>query len=319
MKHLCRHPHPILQTMILGCVCLVSACGNPKHNTSTASATAPAPVAPDVGAVANAAYDGVYDKPVQLKDGRYQGAPFVEDGASRPTVTLIDNVFVTGDLDGDGRQEAVALLAENSGGSGNRLYLAIVAIRSGIASNVATALVGDRVQVRSIAIDGNAVVLDVIQAGAEDAMCCPSEMARRRFEFDGTALREHGSESLGKFTLTNLEGSNWQLAKFDFDDAAPQEPPITLTFTRGKIGGKSACNRYFAAIAPGNAPGSVKIGPTGSTMMACPPEIMTLEDRYLKALPGVDRLGFVGGRLALGFSDEGARHTLLFDPTAPAD
>ncbi len=305
--------------MILGCVYLTSACGHTNHNTSTASAAAPAPVTPDIGTVANVAYRGVYDKPVQLQDGRYQGAPFVTDGASRPTVTLIDNVFITGDLDGDGRQEAVVLLAENSGGSGNGLYLAIVAIRNGVASNVATALVGDRVQVRSIAIDGSAVVLEVIQAGAEDAMCCPSEMARRRFEFDGSALREHGSESLGKFALTELEGSNWKLARFDVDEAAPTEPSITLTFTDGKIAGQSACNRYFATISPGEAPGSAEIGPMGSTMMACRPDIMTLEDRYLKALPRVDRLGFVAGRLALGFSDEGARHTLLFDPIAPAD
>ena len=46
----------------------------------------------------NAMYQGIYDEPVQLSDGRYEGKPFVEGGASRPTVTFVDELSASGDL-----------------------------------------------------------------------------------------------------------------------------------------------------------------------------------------------------------------------------
>ena len=98
---------------------------------------------------------------------------------------------------------------------------------------------------------------------------------------------------------------------------APEEPPITLAFADGRISGKSACTRYFAAISPGDGDGSVKIGQAGSTMMACTPEVMALEQRYLGALAGVDKLGFVAGRLALGYTSDGTHGSLLFSPLEP--
>ena len=98
----------------------------------------------------NGAYQGIYEQPVQLSDGEYAGEPFVEGGASRPTVTLVDMFNSWGDLNGDGIQDAAVILAENSGGSGVFIYLAAVTDQEGKPVNVATQLLGDRVDLKSL-------------------------------------------------------------------------------------------------------------------------------------------------------------------------
>ncbi len=292
-------------------------CVGNSANTSTATRPAPVAEAPALDAVANAEYSGIYDYSVKLTDGRFEGIPFVAGGASRPTVTLVREIMRQEDLDGDGQPETIVLLGENSGGSGVMLYVAVVTLRGAMAVNTGTALVGDRVQVRDVGIDGGAIVLDVVQAGPNDAMCCPTQMAHRRYTLGKDGLRENGSEVLGTFSPAALDGSNWKLDRFSRSESAPNEPPITLAFADGRISGQSACNRYFAAISPGEGAGSVKIGQAGSTMMACGPAMMDLEQRYLQALAGVDKLSFVAGKLALGYTADETRSSLLFSPIAP--
>ena len=84
---------------------------------------------------------------------------------------------LTGDLDGDGDEEAVVLLSSSSGGSGTRSSIAIVDRRRGRAENVATRLLGDRVQVRSMKIVSATLSIDLVRAGATDPACCPGELA----------------------------------------------------------------------------------------------------------------------------------------------
>lgn len=56
---------------------------------------------PRLEAVASVTYHGIYETPVRLVNGRFEGEPFAEGGVSRPMVQLIGNVLETGDLDGD--------------------------------------------------------------------------------------------------------------------------------------------------------------------------------------------------------------------------
>ena len=83
--------------------------------------------APTPSELAHATYSGVMNEPVTLISGRWEGEPYVDGGASRPAVGLVEHFILPGDLNGDGLDEAVTLLWESSGGSGNRLYLAVVA------------------------------------------------------------------------------------------------------------------------------------------------------------------------------------------------
>ncbi len=134
----------------------------PGPPPSTAQAPAADRSAPSIEELKNATYRGVTEAGASftLDGGKWEGQPFAAGGASRPSVTFVRDFRLAGDLDGDGAEEAVVLLAANAGGSGERSYVAVVGRREGKLTNLATAPVGDRVQVRAAAIDGRRVVLD---------------------------------------------------------------------------------------------------------------------------------------------------------------
>ena len=152
---------------------------------------------PSVDELANATFSGIEDIPVTLSNGRWQGAPYVEDGASRPRVGLVKDIYVTGDLNADGKSEAVALLWQSAGGTGSYSYIAVMSRQDGDIRNIATALVGDRVKIRKAAIDAGEIVLEVLQAGENDAMCCPSMLATRRWSLQDMQLQESEIEITG--------------------------------------------------------------------------------------------------------------------------
>ena len=122
----------------------------------------------------NAEYQGIYDGPVNLTEGKYEGEPFVEGGASRPLVVFVEP-YAFGDLDGDGVDDAAVLLVENSGGSGSFVYLAAVLNSNGSPVNMATTLLGDRAQVEEQTIEEGRIKVKMLTHGPEDPMCCPSQ------------------------------------------------------------------------------------------------------------------------------------------------
>jgi len=129
--------------------------------------------------------------------------------------------------------------------------------------------------------------------------------------------QEVGSEITGPLSLADLAGVEWVLTHFGREDPAPPEPAITLVFEGERIVGSSGCNRYFAGVEAGEAPGELAIGPVGSTRMACPEDQMALEDRYLKGLGSVVRFGFATGKLVLSWSQDDATGSMLFAPRQP--
>lgn len=136
--------------------------------------------------IKNALYQGIYDAPVQLTDGQYQGEGVDADSASLPSVTYLNHEF--GDLNGDGVADAVVLLVENSGGSGSFVYLAAVINEAGEASNVSTVLVGDGVQVESITVEGATIHLQAKTFAADDPQCCPSLEQTLSYTFEAAQL-----------------------------------------------------------------------------------------------------------------------------------
>jgi heat shock protein HslJ len=273
-----------------------------------------AAAAPSLDELANATYSGVEEGPVTLSDGAWEGEPFVAGGASRPRVTLVPDFRLAGDLDGDGSEDAAVLLTESSGGSGSVVYLAVVGRRGGVLVNLGTALVGDRVQVRAGRVANGQVGLEVVQAGPNDAACCPSQLAVRRFNLADGKLTEEAPEMVGTLSLAGLRGSEWVLREFARGDPAPAEPEITLAFTDDGVTGSSGCNRYFGSPKAADSPGDLVFGPLGGTRKACPEPAMQLEQRYLKALGSVRKFGFAGGKLALTYRDGDSVATLLFAP-----
>ena len=276
------------------------------------------PGAPTLEELENATYKGVYDEPLKLEDGVYEGPPLVEEGASRPRVELIRGFRITGDLTGDENEESVVFLSESSGGSGTRLYLAVMGRKNKGVANVGTALVGDRVQVRGARILGKSIELDVVQTGKDDAVCCPSEKATRIWTLRRNQLRESRAKIAGKLSIADLEGTIWVLTHLGWDDKAPEQPRITLVSEGDRVTGMSGCNSYFTKVQERGMPGDVTLGPIGSTRRACSESIMDLEKRYLETLQGTMKYGFHAGQLVLSAKVANDYTTLLFTPTEPS-
>jgi heat shock protein HslJ len=297
------------RSLALALLASLSACGGAASGRG-ASATPPS-----WDEAANTRYAGIEESPVVLSDGGWDGEPFDPDGFARPHVELVPDFWLSGDLDADGAPESAVLLSASSGAAGTDLYLAALA-RDGGAVDARTALVGNRVQVRDARIEGGRIVLDVVQAGPNDAMCCPGEKATRAFAFEGEALVEVDLRVTGRLTAGDLSGVEWVLVRLGHDEPAPAEPEITFAVEGDRVSGAGGCNRYFGQLRAGSGPGDLSIGLLGSTRMACAEPAMSLESRYLTALELVHRFGFVAGQLVLT-SPDGAVG-LWFRPRPPA-
>lgn len=174
--------------LMLVAMAFLSACtgGQPASRTTTGDSAGES-LPP---ALLNAEYKGIFDAPVRLTDGRYEGPPFAPGGASRPTLVLETDRFARGDLDGDGTDELAALLAQSSGGSGTFIYMAVMREGGGGLSNMETVLLGDRVQVSSLDIQGGTVAVSMLEHGPEDAACCPTQGVLRVWQVHEERLRE---------------------------------------------------------------------------------------------------------------------------------
>jgi heat shock protein HslJ len=263
--------------------------------------------------LANATYSGIMSEPVTLTDGRWEGDPYVKGEASRPTVGLVDHFILVGDLNDDGVDEAATLLWESSGGSGTRLFLAVMGTRNTVMTNLATTLIGDRTQVHSGAIEDGLITLNIIRASPEDAACCPTEKALVTWALNEGEIGWVGEEMTGTFSLADLEGPEWVLVELGWEQPVSEEPAITLSFQQDKVSGNAGCNSYFAGVRAAT-PGELGFNGMGATRMACPEPVMDVERRYLKTLSGASRYSLLAGRLVLGCDTDEGPQSLVFAP-----
>lgn len=272
--------------------------------------------APTLVEAMEAEYIGIYDSPVRLTGGSYEGKPFAEDSAARPTLRLLGDLCVQGDLDADGSEESAVLLVENSGGSGSFLYVAVLERRGDAIRNIGTAPLGDRVQVLTLMIDSGRIVMDVIQHASEDPMCCPTEKAMRNWFLEEGSLVENQPVMMGTVSIDDLGGIEWVLESLGPDAPYGGEPPVTILYDNGRVTGSAGCNGYFSDITE-IAPGVIRLGMIGSTRMACGDEMMKMEQRYLEAVSGAAGYSFLAGKLALTCRVEDRIVSLLFKAGVP--
>ena len=218
--------------------------------------------APTLKELKNASYFGIegLKSPVKLVDGRWKGRPYKKGSASRPVVNLVRDFRITGDLDGDGKDESVVFLNYAPGGTGQLLHLAVVARKNGKIQNVATTLLGDRVQVRDFRIEEKRLLVDVVRSGPKDAKCCPGEVTTLGWTLEPggklntvTATRQAGVDSVSRRSGTQ----NGCCALGISSEPAPAHPLINLIFKDGRFTGSSGCNNYFATANEGTMPGDV--------------------------------------------------------------
>ncbi len=276
-----------------------------------------APVKPglNLAALKNVTYYGIEEQdPVTLTNGAWEGEPYEEGGSSRPSVNFMRDFLLIGDIDGDGTTEAAVLLAGRGGGTGENIYLAVVRLEDGKLKNLDTVLIGDRVQIRKAGFGKEHIFFEVVRAGPDDAMCCPGEMDMVAWLLKDDALAPLEVKTIPRrLSLDIIAETEWVLTWWDLEEKAPAEPEVTLSFLDGRLGGKSGCNTYFAAANTGAQPGDVSMGPAGGTRMACPEDIMAVEQRYLAQMGTVKKYGFLAGMLALTYDFDGSMGVMLFE------
>ena len=125
---------------------------------------------------------------VTLANGRAekQAAP----GSTSKVVTALTDRRVTGDVDGDGRPDTVVVLTQQPGGSGTFYYVAAVLNRASGVTATPAVLLGDRIAVNSVRLDGNTIVVELLdRASGQPFTTSPSVSVSKRFAMDGGDLK----------------------------------------------------------------------------------------------------------------------------------
>ena len=241
---------------------------------------------------------GVYDHPVRLSGGEFLGEPFVAGGSSRPVLRLWPELFSIGDLDGQAGEEIVGLLSETSGGSGERVYLIVAKLAETTAATVPAWLAGDRVKVRGLQIKDRRIILDIVEAGELEPLCCGTTLSRLALTLEPNGLRLAEKISQGFLSLRVVEGQTWQLV-----DEGTTRPPVyarctTLTVSGEEITGHIGDKRYSGKIIE-TAPGQIAISRLASSVETGPDAPTAQEESYLSLLASVTQYTFLAGRLTL--------------------
>ncbi|MCE9627392.1 MAG: META domain-containing protein [Candidatus Eisenbacteria bacterium] len=233
----------------------------------------------------------------------------------RASVTLLATPPLVGDLTRDGKPDAVAALRASGGGSGSWTEFAVMSREPAGLVTKGTAHLTDRAQIRSLRLQGDTLVADVIEAGETDPSCCPGDLATHRWIMKGGKLEPVAHIRSGRLTSAVLVGTSWTLAEWNRDEPAPTGVPLQLVFTLNGARGQAGCNSFRGSFR-GDDLGALTFGPLASTRRACPPAQMEVETRFLKALANVQSFGFSAGRLTLAVQGTDGMAWMSFSPAS---
>ena len=241
---------------------------------------------------------GVLDQAVYLKHGQYQGQPYVAGGHSRPELRLWPELFAGGDLDGLVGDEIVGLLSETNGGSGEQVYL--VAAKAADADTAwSAALLGDRVKIRSLSIRERQIVLDVVEAGDNQPLCCGTELNRQLWQLETDRLSLIEKQPQGRLSIRTLAGVRWYLLDRPGDRLQAVHPSCTYLSVEGdQIGFEIAGQRYYGKINE-HSPGRISISGIASAEAHSGDLAVSPNSKLLKQLASVNQYTFRAGRLLL--------------------
>ena len=165
-------------------------------------------------------------------------------------VTLIDSWIRQGDLDQDGIEDAVVILAYSGGGSGTFIYLALVLNQQGEAVNVATEFLGDRITIKSLSVEKNQILISWTERNSQ------KEIAYK-FNLEGENLvkeKLNSNNTLDKINFDislispdGLIGSSDNLRSVSYEFCIPKNPQslaevqkiapeISFSQSKGRIG-----------------------------------------------------------------------------------
>lgn len=216
--------------------------------------------------------------PVTLTRGEFR-APAAAGSASAVTVKLSDK-RAFGTL--DGKQAGAVIVTTSLGGTGTFYELALLGQADKGWVNTDTVLLGDRVNLHSIAIKNGQIAVAMTTHGPNDPMCCPTVMVTKHWSVqDGRLVALSGATA----PQPSLTGTAWQWVQTFYNDgkrAAPARPAnYTVRFQEsGAINVRADCNRKGGTYAVDGKRISIAI--KISTMAACEPG--SLEEPFVRDL-----------------------------------
>ena len=245
----------------------------------------PAPAGLEAEALANATYQSQYTQEgsAPLTGGQYS-EPAAPGSATMTTVTLTDNITY-GQL--DGQEAAVVVLVADPGGSGTFYDLAVVVNQNGAPANIATANLGDRVQINAVTVEASQIVVDMVQAGPDDPLCCPTQQVINTYALQGEQLLETSSNVVEDEAgaAPDLVGPIWrwdQTLMNNGDLFTPETPDnYTVQFLEdGSVSIQADCNQAGGTYTVDSSSITIEPGPT--TLVLCPPG--SLGDQFVNNL-----------------------------------
>jgi hypothetical protein len=140
----------------------------------------------------NATYSGigVDEQPITLTGGEYESEPLAPESDIRQRAVMVPYGVRYGDLNGDGADDAVIFLSENSGGTGNFTYIAAQLNQDGQPVDAGSVWIEDRIQIISVAIEDGQVMLEVTAEGPGDAACCKTYKTQKTYALQDGRLTE---------------------------------------------------------------------------------------------------------------------------------
>ena len=165
----------------------------PATVTSTIPTSKPPTPTPDIPGISvedvrNSEYQlGLLDqiRTVQLTDGHYQeGTQGDEDYLS----VSVTDFIARGDLDGDGENEAVAIVTEYYGNSGTFYFLVVYQYLNDEPVFVTSIYIDDQPLFNELAIEDGEIFVDVAVHDTDDPTCCPSIETKRHYFLNGVNL-----------------------------------------------------------------------------------------------------------------------------------
>ncbi len=126
------------------------------------------------------------------------------------------------------------------------------------------------------------VIIEIMDQVCRDGMSGMPYPQQVSVVYSGTTLRGCGGESVDVLT-----GPAWVVEDIDGVGVVDRSHATLEFVADGRVSGDGSCNRYNAPFTlTGEA---ISFGEAAVTRKACPPALMTQEDRFLKALSAVTR------------------------------
>jgi hypothetical protein len=179
-------------SFVLALIAALTACNMPGASTPPAATAAPTVDTPTATPAAasltadvlrNATYEvPFYAQTVTLFRGHYE----IADGTTTLRVDLIDPIAL-GDVNADGVDDAVVLLAENGGGSGVFVSIVVMLNQNGQPVQSGSMLIDDRPAITNLSVQNGLIIVDATVHGVSDPACCPTLVATETYQLvDGT-------------------------------------------------------------------------------------------------------------------------------------